>query len=66
VNGSIIDADATLFELGTRLQYFSQRKDKKLSQKGKKMSTPSLQKEWRARGQRRGRKEGRRARLQAK
>jgi hypothetical protein len=37
VNGSIIDADATLFELGTRLQYFSQLKDKKLSQKGKKM-----------------------------
>jgi hypothetical protein len=52
VNDSIIDADATLFELGGRLQYFSQRKDKKLSQKGKKMSTPSLQKEWRARGQR--------------
>jgi hypothetical protein len=40
VNGSIIDADATLFELGRRLQYFSQRQEKKLSQKWKKNEHP--------------------------
>ena len=36
VNGSIIDADATLFEVGRRLKCLSQCKEKKLSQKGKK------------------------------
>ena len=36
MNDSIIDADATLFEVGRRLKYLSQRKETKLSQKGKK------------------------------
>ena len=38
VNGSIIDADATLFEVGRRFKYLSQRKEKK--QEGKKNEHP--------------------------
>ena len=33
MNGSIIDADATLFEVGRRLKYLSQRKEEKLYRK---------------------------------
>ena len=52
VTGSIIDADVTLFEVGRRrLEYLSQRKEKKESQKAKKKSSPSLLKERRVRGQ---------------
>ena len=63
MNGSIIDADATLFEVGRRLRYLSQARRRNCHRKGRKMSTPSLQKGWRARGQRQGGKEGSRARL---
>ena len=40
MTGSIIDTDAALFEVGRRLKYLSQRKEKKLSQKGKKNEHP--------------------------
>jgi hypothetical protein len=36
VTGSIIDADVTLFEVCQLLEYLSQRKEKKESQKAKK------------------------------
>ena len=66
VTGSIIDADATLFEVGRRLKYLSQARRRNCHRKGRKMSTPSLQKGWRAREQRQGGKEGSRARLTGK
>jgi hypothetical protein len=62
LTGSIIDADATLFEVGRRLKYLSQARRRNCHRKGRKMSTPSLEKGWRARGQRQGGKEGSRAR----
>ena len=52
MTGSIIDTDVPLFEVGRRrLEYLSNRKEKKESQKAKKMSSPSLLKERRERGQ---------------
>ena len=36
MTGSIIDADVTLFEVRQLLEYLSQRKEKKESQKAKK------------------------------
>ena len=37
---SIIDIDVALFEVGRRLKYLSQRKEKKLSEKAKKNELP--------------------------
>jgi len=48
LTGSIIDADATLFEVGRRLKYLSQARRRNCHRKGRKMSTPSLEKGWRA------------------
>jgi hypothetical protein len=53
-DGSIIVADVTSFEVGRRLEYLSQRKEKNESQKAKKNELPvstSLLKERRERGQ---------------
>jgi len=66
VTGSILDTDATLFEVGRRLQCLSEVRRRNCHRKGRKMSTPSLQKGWRARGQRQGGNEGSRARLTGK
>jgi hypothetical protein len=62
LTGSIIDADATLFEVGRRLKYLSKTRRRNCHRKGRKMTNPSLQKGWRGRGQRQGGKEGSRAR----
>ena len=66
MTGSIIDADATLFEVGRRLKYLLEARRRNCHRKGRKMSTPSLQKGWRTRGQRQGGKEGSRAKLTGK